>query len=141
MTKSGLFGKIIEPDEFRVVSLNNIARIVPPTKDPVRKKLYPMPSDHVQDLKIIKQTIKYYEAFGKHILNVPQDKLALAWSGNIPKIYGPGIHVIHDQNLYKIKQDDFVNADQPVIQHGIYKIIRVYPNKLMKIWINNVPFF
>ena len=45
VTTSGLFGKRIEPDQFRVVALNKVAQLVPPTKHPIRKKLYPLPGD------------------------------------------------------------------------------------------------
>ena len=65
----------------------------------------------------------------------------MAWSGNNPKIYGPGIHVIHDQNLRPLENRDFVSIDQSIVQHGVFRILRIAPNQLAKIWINTLPYF
>lgn len=145
MTQS-LFGKRIEPDEFRLVSKNNVPELVPPTKEPMRKQLFPHPTDVTEEHGIFKQTQLCIGADGVYLINVPQGKFALVWKGNMPKIYGPGPHVISDPNfrvdkLEKHGDKSLVSLNEEYIKHGTYHIIRVSPGNVAKVKINTNPYF
>lgn len=77
---------------------------------------------------------------GRYVINVPMGKYALTvGTGNERKIYGPGVHVIHDPNFVYNPKDDLIDQNQPYINRGIMHIIRVVPGKMAKITINGKP--
>ena len=78
------FGKRIQPNEFRLVSLNQECEIVPPTLYPMRKRVYVNINNKVEELGICKQTDLFIGNYGSYIVNVPLGKIALAWKGNNP---------------------------------------------------------
>ena len=140
MTES-IFGSLIEPNEFRIVSINNKALLCPPTTKPMRKKIYFNPKYTTKDETIIKQNVKLFSIYGKTVANVPRDEYMKVWSNNEPQIYGPGPHVIIDSNIKQVADDAFVPIRTNYISHGIYHIIRVIPNTIALITIENIPYF
>jgi len=135
------FGKRIQPNEFRLVSLNQECEIVPPTLYPMRKRVYVNINNKVEELGICKQTDLFIGNYGSYIVNVPLGKIALAWKGNNPIFLGPGPHVIHDQNLKRITEQNLVDYNSQHIIHGTFNIIRVDPNYCATIRIGTVPYF
>lgn len=77
---------------------------------------------------------------GRWIINVPQGKYALTiGTQNERKIYGPGIHVIHDPNFVYNPKQDLIDQNQAYINRGIMHIIRVPTGKIAKVTINGKP--
>jgi regulator of protease activity HflC (stomatin/prohibitin superfamily) len=141
MTPSSLFGKRITPDSFRLVALNNVPELVRPTEDKYRKKIYLSPNDNTEEIGIFKQTELFFGAYGSYVLNIPVNKIALCWKGNVPVLYGPGPHVIHDRNFRPVTEADLVDVNSQHINHGNFHIIRVYPLHIARIFINSLPYF
>jgi hypothetical protein len=141
VTNSPIWGERITPDSFRLVAKNNVATLVPPSENKVRKKIYLSPNDATEELGIFKQTELFFGAYGSYVLNVPVNKIALCWKGNIPVLFGPGPHVIHDRNFREVTERDLVDVNSQHINHGNYTIIRVYPLHIARIFINNLPYF
>lgn len=137
---SSVFGKRINPDEYRVVVKNNVPELVPPSENQVRKGIYADPSTKTHNLCTSKQTDIFIGGYGSFVVNVPPGKIALAWRGIIPILLGPGPHVIHDANLKEIKASDLIDMNSEYITHGTYHIIRVYPGNCQKIWIGATPY-
>jgi len=140
MTTS-IFGSRIDPSEFRIVVRNNIPELVAPSEHQMRKSYFLDPSTKTLNLCTVKQTDLFIGGYGSYLINVPTGKIALAWSGNIPLLFGSGPHVIHDANLKKIKDTDLVDINSEYIHHGTYHILRVYPGHCQKIWIDSTPYF
>ena len=136
-------GKLIQPNQFRLVALNKKCELVAPSNNPSRMKIYLKPGKKREDLGFFDQESQYFiGTYGSYLINVPMGKLALAWRGNTPIILSSGSHVIHDQNLKNIRENNLVDSQNSAnIQHGIINIIRVIPGSCCKIWINNTPFF
>ena len=139
MSQSSL-GTRIEPDEFRLVSLNNKPELVPPSKDPYRKQIFVFPNK-TKELGNHKQTKLFFGAYGSYVVNVPIGKIALAWKGNVPIMLGTGPHVIHDPNMRKISEENLVDISTSYIKHGTYHILRVPQGHVAKILIKNTPYF
>lgn len=79
---------------------------------------------------------------GLMFLNIPVNKIALCWKGNVPVLYGPGPHVIHDRNFGPVTEADLVDVNSQHINHGNFHIIReFYPLHIARIFINNLPYF
>lgn len=77
---------------------------------------------------------------GRYIINVPFGKYALTvGTQNERKIYGPGVHVIHDPNFVYDPRNDLIDQNQLYINRGIMHIIRVAPGKMAKVTINGKP--
>lgn len=139
MTES-VFGERIEPGKFRIVALNKRPQLVLPGKM-LRKSIYLSPKDKTEDIGIFDQTELCFGCYGTYVVNIPVNKVGLAWKGIFPVLLGPGPHVIHDQNFKLLTQNDLADINQPYIQHGNYHIIRVQPGFLGKITIDNAPYF
>ena len=139
MTES-IVGERIEPDEYRIVVKNNKPELVPPSTKQLRKSFYWNPTTTTFDLSVFKQTDLFIGGYGSFIINVPAGKIAKAWKGNIPVLFGPGPHVVHDANLKQIKSTDLVDMNAEHIDHGTYHILRIYPGFCAKIWINSTPY-
>lgn len=140
MTES-VFGTRIEPNQFRFVAINKQCILIPPSKKPLRKKLFFKPTTCTEEIGTYDQLSLFLGEYGSYIINVPIGKLALCWKGNMPIIYDQGPHVIHDQNFHRITNKNLHDYNSDYINHGIYHIIRIYPNSYGKIWINNTPYF
>ena len=79
--------------------------------------------------------------YGSHILNVPLGKLAKVWSGNEPKLFGEGCHVIHD-TLFRADTNGenlLVDVSSQHISHGTIHIVRVPLGSLGKVMIDSKP--
>jgi len=170
ITTKSIFGIRINTDEYRVVSKNQEVQLVKPTQYRVRLHYRTNTNDLIEDRGIIKQTNLYFGVYGKHLLNVPLKHLCWTQSGNQTRLYGPGTHVIKDENLNEITDDNLVpiglfnnplNTDNddddgevtekkkkkkhmqssdPVINVNDIYIIWVKPGKLGRITINNKPY-
>lgn len=140
MTES-IFGKRIDTDSFRLVSLNNQPELIASSNKQYRKKIYLDPKDKTIEHGIFKQTELFFGACGSYVINVPVGHIVLAWRGNNPIILGEGPHVIHDQNFRCNKEKCLVSLNSKYIEHGTYRLIRVGPNEVKKCWINSEPYF
>ncbi|KAJ3070059.1 hypothetical protein HDU98_006912 [Podochytrium sp. JEL0797] len=74
--------------------------------------------------------------FGIHILNVPNMRYArgLIGTSNEPRLYGTGVHVIHD-STFSLADPPTVLSSEEYINHGSIHLVRVRPGFLAKIWI------
>jgi len=140
MTES-VIGTRFNPDKFRLVALNKQPELVKPSNKQYRLKYFPNIKDKPENLGYFEQTKLFYGAYGSYVINVPVGKIALGMKGNVPILLGPGPHVIHDQNMREIKDENLVPIDQIYITHGNYHIIRVQPGFVAMIYINNTPYF
>jgi regulator of protease activity HflC (stomatin/prohibitin superfamily) len=140
MVESQLYGTRIEPDEFRIVARNNVAELVPWTPVPKRRMKYPL-GGSVDEVKIIKQGIPYFQTHGMYIINVPQGRYMRAWFGVVPKLLAEGPHVINAINKIFSVEAGVFDQFSPEINHGSIHIIRVQPGQIAKIQLNNKPHF
>ena len=134
-------GKLIPPNQFRLVALNKRCELIAPSDNPSRLQLFANPNKRTEDLGFHNQTELCIGAYGSYLINVPMGKLALIWRGNMPSILGHGPHVIHDQNFKPIDNDCLKDYNNEFIKHGIINILRILPNSCGKIWINNTAYF
>lgn len=133
-------GNWVNPDCFILGACNQIPELhVYDGAQKLRRCWYPDPTINTEIIGIRTQTHLFYGAYGSYVLNVPQNKYALAWSGLNPKIFGVGPHVIHDAN-FKFKECDFVDQVDLYIHHGSIHILRVPAGFVAKIWINTQPY-
>lgn len=139
MIPSDVLGTRINKDQLRLVARNNQPELIPPTENKMYKKVFL--TGKTEEIGVFKQTDLYISAHGSHIINVPQGMVAKCWLGNQPVFYGPGHHVVHDQNLKKVDQNNLVKLSCPYVNHGNYHIIRVPPGKLACIWIDSKAYF
>jgi len=139
MIPSDVLGTRIDKNQFRLVARNNQPELIPFTETKMYKKVFL--TGKTEEIGVFKQTDLHISAHGSHIINVPQGMVAKCWLGNQPVLYGPGPHVVHDQNLKKIDQNNLVKLSSPYLNHGNYHIIRVPPGKLACIWIDSKPYF
>ncbi|KAJ3063080.1 hypothetical protein HDU98_001059, partial [Podochytrium sp. JEL0797] len=74
--------------------------------------------------------------FGIHILNVPNMRYArgLIGTSNEPRLYGTGVHVIHD-STFSLADPPTVLSSEEYINHGSIHLVRIRPGCLAKIWI------
>lgn len=138
---SSAFGKTVSPGKFRIVSLNNMPEVVPPTSVPKRKQKFYSPRNSTKEHGSFDQTQLFMGACGSYIVNVPNGRIAKVWKNNEPILLGPGPHVIHDQNFRPITEADLVDYGTELIRHGTYAILRIAPTTCGKISINNMPYF
>lgn len=139
MVASDVTGTRIKKNEYRLVARNNQAELVPFTEKKMYKK--PFLTGLTEELGTFDQTSLYIGAHGSHLINVPPGKVAKVWLGNEPVLLGQGPHVIHNPNMQPIKSDVLCDVNQSYITHGNYHIIRVPPGMLVRVWLNNVPYF
>ncbi len=132
------FGNWVNPDCFILGACNQIPELHPyDGAQKLRRSWYADPKINTEIIGIRPQTHPFYGVYGSYVINVPQNKYALAWSGINPKIYGVGPHVIHDPNF--IFEDDFVDQVEYYISHGSIHILRVPAGYVAKIWIGTNP--
>jgi len=131
----------LNPGEILIGHRNKIPEIMPFNKDKYILRDMSRPTDTTEVVGTPhKITEPYYGMHGTYVLNVPVGKVALAMSGNIPKIYDTGPHVIVDPNFSFNLQNGFVDKSSPYINHGSIHIVRVPIGNVAKIWINNRPY-
>ena len=120
-------GEIVNPDEFLLGARNKKAELSLFSGSlQIDRKYYPFnPTINTELIKRYKQTELFFGAYGSYVLNVPVNKFAKAWSGNMPVIYSPGPHVIHDQNFKFDVNAGLIDQSEPYIQHGSIHIVRV----------------
>lgn len=138
---SSSFGKIILPGEFRIVTLNNVPEIVPPSDTPKRKKIFLNPRKKTKEIGTFNQSQLFIGGYGSYIVNVPNGKIAKVWINNEPVLLASGCHVIHDPTFRPVNETHLVDYGAPLIQHGTYVIVRIAPTTCGKIFINNTPYF
>lgn len=138
--KSLVFGNWVNPDCFILGACNQIPEIQPyDGAQKLRRGWYLNLKINTEMIAIRKQTHPFYGAYGSYVLNVPQNKYALAWSGLVPKIYGTGPHVIHDPNFRFDVETGFVDQNSKYICHGSIHIVRVPAGFVAKIWLGAQP--
>ncbi|EKD70214.1 MAG: hypothetical protein ACD_46C00599G0003 [uncultured bacterium] len=83
----------------------------------------------------------FYGQHGSYVLNIPVEKYAKAWSGNLPLIFGPGPHVVHDVNFKFAPSIGLIDQNTPYVNHGTIHILRVPAGSIAKVWVGTVPYF
>lgn len=138
--ESMLFGKRLEPNEFRLAHRNNIPQLIPSSNPPQRLRWDNWFTGTAQEIGVYDQTQLVIGAHGRYVVNVPQGKLAKGWLGNTQPIFlGAGPHVIRHPNFRLDAQTPLVNIGDAFIQHGNYKILRIPKGKIAKIWLGATP--
>lgn len=134
-------GNWVNPDQFILGACNQIPELqLYNGAQKLRRTFYADPTINSEMLAIRKQTELLIGAYGSYVLNVPVNKYAKAWSGNIPLLFGSGPHVIHDPNFKLDETSSLVNQVDNYIQHGSIHILRVPAGSLAKIWIGATPY-
>lgn len=142
MTKKLAYGKLLEPNQFRLVSLNRKPELVSYTESPLRKKIFLNPKKKVEELGIFKYTDLCFGAYGHYVVNIPSGKLGLGMlSNDKPIILAPGPHVIHDLNFSPLTENNLVDLHSDYIVNGRYHIIKIKEGLYAKIWIQGNPYF
>lgn len=153
MDTTGYFGSAfrkfyrVNPGEFLVTAHNKNAALIKP-KNSTDRLVLPMFTSASNVNEVVstpKQSDIFYGAYGKYVLNVPSGKLALAWSGQTPKIYNTGCHVIFDPQ-FKINYDNtktldeqtcFVPQSKRYIKHGNIQIVRMNGGEVGLLWVGS----
>lgn len=128
----GYVFKRIKPNEFRLVVRNNVPELVAPCEDKQRISMTFNPQNESRDLGTFPQTDAKFGGYGHYVLNVPLGQYAKVSFNNENYLYGPGQHVIHNQNFttpteYKVDQ----NAQY--IHHKDIHLFNVAPGQYAKI--------
>lgn len=87
-----------------------------------------------------KQTEPIIGDYGSYIVNVNQGMYAKVWSGNVPKLLGEGVHVIHDTLFRAEGNNTFVKIADSYISHGTIHVIRVAMGSYGKVMLESKPF-
>lgn len=128
-------GSTIGRNEFMIGNCNKIPQLhgySGGTK--IARCLYPGSINTTAEInKIVDITDRFYGIHGSYVLNVPQNKYARCYSWNIPKLYAPGIHVIHDTSFSFDSKNGFVDQNVSHIQHGNINILYVPTGKIATI--------
>lgn len=134
-------GDRVEPGMFLLCHRNKIPEIAAGTGERLTIKItggYTETGFVGRDDGKYKQTENLIGDYGSYIVNVKQGTLAKIWSGNMPKLLGEGIHVIHD-TLFRADTPMFVNVSDQYINHGTIHIIRVPLGSYGKIMLESKP--
>jgi len=105
----------------------------------IRRGWYVDPTVNTEILSQHEQSELVFGVYGSYVLNVPPNKLAKIWSGNVPFLYNTGPHVIHDATFKFSPDHGLVDQTDPYINHGSIHILRVPAGMLAKIWIGATP--
>jgi regulator of protease activity HflC (stomatin/prohibitin superfamily) len=143
-TESVTRGEQINKGEFLLGLHNTTAELHGPSNTPIARRLLATPGKKTKIIGTYKQTETFFGKEGSYVLNVPKGEYAKAWSNNVPKLYGDGVHVIHDPtfslNHHKKKDKDgnsiddiFVKQSSKHIKHNTIHIIWVENDKVAKI--------
>lgn len=142
MTKKMAYGQLLEPNQFRLVSLNRKPELVPYSEVPLRKKIFLNPKKKVEEIGIFNYSDLCFGAYGHYVVNIPSGKLGLGkLSNDNPIILASGPHVIHDPNFKPLTEDDLVDLHSDYIVNGKYHIIKIKEGYYAKIWIRGKPYF
>jgi len=135
--KSAVRGTQINRGEFLLARFNNIPELAGPSVGLVARRLIATLGRKVTLVGKVKQNDPFYGAEGSYVLNIPAGKYAKAWSGNVPKLYGPGTHVIHDPT-FKFNVNDIVDQNMLYINHGQLHILRVPAGQIVAVEIGSL---
>lgn len=97
------------------------------------------PSVTTEIIGTFKQSDLFFGAHGSYVLNVPVGHYAKAYSGNMPLLFGPGPHVIHDPTFIFDLKNGLITQSDLYIKHESISILRVPAGKIAKIWIGSDP--
>src|SRR3990167_2078759 len=140
--RSSIRGYWIDRDEFLLGDRNRIPELANFDSDRyIARILSPNPNVVTKYLGVHKQNSLFYGAHGSYVLNVPVGKYAKAFSGNLPQLYGPGPHVIHNPLFRFDSKTGLSDQATSYITHGKLIFLRVPSSKMAKIWIGSEPFF
>ncbi len=106
----------------------------------IARSIWASPKNYTEAFMPNRITDQFYGLHGSYVLNVQQEQYALAYSWNTPKIYRPGVHVIHDANFRFDQKTGFCSQNSQHIKHGNINILYVPANKIAKIKIGSVPY-
>lgn len=140
ITESVVRGEVIPRGKFLLAHRNEVPELRLYRGTPLARSLYATPGVYTEIVSQPNINDTFYGAHGSYVLNVPVGQYALARSGNIPLIYGPGTHVIHDRNFRFDPATGLVNQNQYYIKHGNYNIVRVPVGYIGTIKLNNIPY-
>jgi regulator of protease activity HflC (stomatin/prohibitin superfamily) len=124
--------KRLKPNEFRLVSRNNIPELVAPSEDKQRMTLTFNPKNESKEIQTFSQTAQQFGANGHYVLNVPLGQYAKVSFNNDNRLYGEGQHVIHNQN-FKTPDDYLVNQNDAYIHHKDIHLFNVRPGCYAKV--------
>lgn len=138
-------GERVEPGCFMLAHMNKVPEIAAGKGDRLTLKLTSgytetgfIPAS--SKTGIHKMTEPVLGDFGSFIVNVPQGKYALIWSGQTPRILGPGSHVIHDIQFRVEAGGNFLVPEvTPHLSHGNLHIIRVPVGSFAKVVVDTKP--
>lgn len=128
----GYVFKRIKPNEFRLVVRNNVPELVSPSQDKQRISMTFNPQNESQDLGTFPQTEAKFGGCGHYVLNVPLGKYAKVSFNNQNYLYGPGQHVIHNQN-FATPEQYLVDQNDCYIHHNDIHLFNVPPGQYAKI--------
>lgn len=139
-TRSLIRGKWIDRGTFLLGHRNKKPELAAFQPDSyIARVLTVDPSVTTEILGTFKQSDLFFGAHGSYVLNVPVSHYAKAYSGNMPLIFGPGPHVIHDPTFRFDSKNGLIAQADLYIQHESIHILRVPAGKIAKIWLGSNP--
>jgi len=133
-------GEWVSPDKYILGACNQIPELrFFDGAMKIRRGWYVDPTVNTEIISQHGQSDLYFGDYGSHVLNVPVNKYAKGWSGNVPFLYNTGPHVIHDATFKFNQQQGLVDQTDSYIIHGSIHILRVPAGMIAKIWIGATP--
>lgn len=136
-------GKLIQPNQVKLVEVNGLSQLVKYQEMRQRRKRYYLNAGRSSNnIGVFNIKHPIYGAGGKFVINIPEGKVGKVWlEGNDKsELLGEGTHVLHNPNLRFDPSKDIVKFDQPYIQHGNLHILQLKSGEIAKVYLNHKPY-